>query len=136
MSTLPKAELEAIAKAAYVGDMSRNPEHDVRALLEHIESLTSALEAAQKLEGFGKEIWDYFKQQWAIFDLDEGSEDILPIAEKFGLAMCVSYDPAIHGEHLKNAEDFQAGDDIWVWGKVLEAHNSIEPPKPDNQATT
>jgi len=61
---------------------------------------------------FGEEVWNYLKGVLPEFLGDEFSEDLLPLAEKAGLALRTKYDPEIHGE----IDDCVKGDMIWFWG--------------------
>ena len=61
---------------------------------------------------FGELVWKYITAIGNDFLEREVSEDILPLAEKAGLAVRVSYDPKIHGEGI----DAEEGDTILFWG--------------------
>jgi hypothetical protein len=58
--------------------------------------------------GFGRAVMEWILDYPDWWD-DEFSEDIMPLAEKFGLAERVPYNPEIHGEGVDAGTD----DEIW-----------------------
>jgi len=62
--------------------------------------------------GFGKDVWEWVKEQGGDIFEHEDSEVIMEIAEKHGLAKRVIYDPEKHGD-ISMADP---GEEIWWFG--------------------
>lgn len=63
---------------------------------------------------FGKDIWNWIKENAeSVFEIPE-SDAIMEIAAKHGLARQVEYDPEIHGD-----ADVDLGDKIWWYGDAI-----------------
>ena len=63
-------------------------------------------------EKFGKDIWEWVKENGGNIFNHEDSEEIMEIAQKHGLSKRVPYDPKKHGD----VEYSDPGDEIWWLG--------------------
>ena len=68
----------------------------------------------EKFAVFRQEFWKWFPEHYreGSCPFEEDSEEVMKIAQRYGLVKEVIYDPAKHGEL-----DADPGATIWYWGK-------------------
>lgn len=62
-------------------------------------------------ESFGRDVWEFIKRRGGDIFQDEGTEVLMPLAQKAGLVQRVIYDPEKHGE----IDEVEPGGEIWWW---------------------